>query len=151
MNGKELVTRAIEFNYPQRVPLRYCVHIEKGDLVIFPVPEDPDFKPAQPGLDEWGCLWKKMGPDIGQVVQHPISSAEDVSRYKVPDWDQEKRFSGVKERISSMQDKFSVGDMGTSGFDRMTFLRGFESLLCDLYTNRKLSDAVAEIVFSVEG
>ena len=150
MDSKELVRRAIEFDYPERIPLRYCTNIEKGNLIILPIPEHPDFSPGEPGLDEWGCLWKKMGEDIGQVVRHPVSCIEDLSKYKLPIVDIEKRFKEIKEKISFMQNKFVVGDMETSGFTRMSFLRGFDSLLCDIYTNGELFDRLADIVFSVE-
>ncbi len=64
--------------------------------------------------------------------------------------DIEKRFKEIKEKISLTQNRFVVGDMQTSGFNRMTFLRGFDSLLCDIYTDRELFNKIGDIVFFVE-
>ncbi|MCJ7736626.1 MAG: hypothetical protein MUQ10_04835, partial [Anaerolineae bacterium] len=75
MTGYEVVSRAIEFEGPDRLPLRYGP------------PEMNDFhgvgwnqtgtgdRETGASLDQWGCLWVRTEMrNMGQVKGHPLSS-----------------------------------------------------------------------------
>lgn len=47
------------------------------------------YGPAGKGrsMDEWGCIWNKIDPElsVGQVEFHPLAVPEAIERYRWPD------------------------------------------------------------------
>lgn len=90
--------------------------------------------------DCWGCGWiYPLEALDGQCVGHPIRSWPDLSAYSPPspdayaDWGQAR--AAVEQ--SRLEGRVAVG--GTDHgfvFLRMTYLRGFENLMCDMAEGR---------------
>ncbi len=93
-------------------------------------------------VDPWGCTWR-MACDgvIGTVVGHPLADWSALEGYKPPPvvpmnaqrswggWD------GQRERIEHLKQRgeTAVGSIYHGFFYmRLTYLRGFENLMCDL-------------------
>ena len=76
MTPREIVTRAIEFRRPARLPINGFGPVSDVTWVGY-----EQVKPAQaqadPALDQWMCRWQKTEtPNMGQVKGHPL---EDLS------------------------------------------------------------------------
>jgi len=95
-------------------------------------------------VDPWGCRWR-MACDgvVGTVVGHPLADYSSLKEYEPPpvlpqrvqmvtgDWEQVRR---------DFQARRSAGRLVSGGlyhgffFMRLTYLRGFENLLCSCAT-----------------
>ncbi|MGD0003145.1 MAG: hypothetical protein ABSE06_02820 [Anaerolineaceae bacterium] len=88
MNSREIVTRAIEFGTPERIPVvfpRYSpcdtYGVEWNQIGTGP-------RDKEESLDKWGCLWMRSAIDnMGQVKGRPLSSWANLDSYQGPDPD----------------------------------------------------------------
>ena len=157
--SKEIVKKTIEFQDPCRMPFAFWCLIVDGhsassdtpllnrfqdspgcgllcDLDDIKVIEygtasgQPERVPASDGteVDEWGVKWKNR-----IVVEHPLASWDQWERYSFPDALSAERFVGVDELIRANKDKYLLGMVWNSTFERMWMLRGMENLLLDSY------------------
>jgi len=153
MNRREIVIKAIEFDGPERLPL------------MFPTFDDTDFKSlplviADPvtgwdghrsGEDEWGCYWTVMRETMGQVTGHPLADWRNYETYGFPNPYDEKRFSKAKEtKKKNKEERYLMGSVSFTLFERMHFLRGFQNLLMDLYQDRGKVLTLADKVLSIQ-
>jgi len=156
MNSRELVVRAIEFEGPERVPLWFT------ELSIFDAVEVPSsfvggfpktWKPlsGKSGYDEWGCFWTVPSKDgwstMGMVTGHPLHSWSKLDEYEFP---QLKLVADVESYRRSFPEKYLVGSVPFTLFERMHFLRGFTNLMLDFHMNRDKVSYLAERVASVQ-
>ena len=155
MNSREIVIRAIEFDGPERVPL--YSFLEDTDVVDLPLLiSDPvtgwDYATCRAGEDEWGCYWTTMERTMGQVTGHPLSDWRKLETYEFPDPYAERRFSLAKEkkRRVSGEERYLMGWVPFTLFERMHFLRGFRNLLVDLHVNKDKVLLLADKVLSVQ-
>lgn len=168
MTSKELVSAAIEFKRPERLPLRYAFNPEKSDVVGVGYSPARGWKAKKKEEDEWGCVWDKLGGGVissfGQVKEHPIKTLKDYDSYQFPDPHAPGRFEGIQARIEKYKDKYIAAGMGFHDFNRLMFLRGAEELFEDLVFNKnvvirflkKLVDWQIEVIkeymnFSIDG
>lgn len=133
MTSYELVTRAIGFAEPGRLPLLLRTDPERSDMVGVGFSTPTGWTPGEPNADEWGCVWANIiGTGVGQVVKHPLEHATDLSSFTFPEPHAPGRFDGVKEAVQSYEGKYVTGSLGISGFTLMMSLRGFENILIDI-------------------
>lgn len=168
MTSKERVRRAIKFQCPDRIPLRYARNRERSDIIGLYYAPSKYWQYEKEGEDEWGCVWDKLGGRVvssfGQVKEHPIRTLEDYKTYEFPDPYAPGRFEHIQEEVEKYRDKYIVGGMGFHDFNRLMFLRGMEDLFEDLIFNRdvvvdflrKLVDWQIEIItqylrFDIDG
>ena len=147
MTSKERVKRAIKFQCPDRIPLRYAFDPERSDIV------GVGYRPAKywssnvEGEDEWGCVWDKLEGRVvssfGQVKVHPIKTLKDYKTYEFPDPYAPGRFDHLQIEIEKHRDKYISAGMGFHDFNRLMFLRGTEDLFEDLIFNK---DVVIEFL-----
>ena len=71
---------------------------------------------------------------MGQPKCPPIREYEDLKTYAFPDPMAEGRMASVRQMRQRYPDKYLIASLGISGFNLVTFLRGFEETLVDLYT-----------------
>jgi len=151
MKSRELVTRAIRFERPSRVPLHFRNDPDRSDIVQVDYASLVDWDPSRKGVDEWGCMWDNLiGTGAGQVIEHPIANREDLTHYSLPDPHIGSRFDDIEAAVEKYPDKYIAGSMGLSGFNRMFALRGFEDLLVDLHLSPELVHELADKVFEFE-
>jgi hypothetical protein len=106
MNSRELVTRAIAFERPDRVPLLFRCDPDRSDLVCVSFSTPTGWTPAGQGLDEWGRAWANIiGTGMGQVSYHPLEHAQDLSGYPFPDSHAPGRFDAVRDAMRVYQGK----------------------------------------------
>lgn len=147
MKSKERVKRAIKFQGPDRIPLRYAFDPERSDIVGVGYAPAKYWYGEVEGEDEWGCVWDKLGgravSSFGQVKIHPIKTLEDYKIYEFPDPCAPGRFDHLQEEIEKYRDKYIAAGMGFHDFNRLMFLRGMENLFEDLIFNK---DVVIEFL-----
>ncbi|NPV81864.1 MAG: hypothetical protein HPY52_16660 [Firmicutes bacterium] len=150
MDSRELVRRAIEFQGPSRIPLRYSFDPGRSDIVGIGYHPAKGWTPWVPGEDEFGCVWDTLEGRVissfGQVKDSPIKSWDEYENYRFPDPHAEGRFEGLAKAIEHHRSKgkYIVGSMGFHGFNRMMFLRGAENLLMDLVLNHGMVKKLAD-------
>jgi len=147
LKSKERVKRAIKFQGPDRIPLRYAFDPERSDIVGVGYAPAKYWSGEMEGEDEWGCVWDKLGgravSSFGQVKIHPIKTLEDYKIYEFPDPCAPGRFDHLQEEIEKYRDKYIAASMGFHDFNRLMFLRGMENLFEDLIFNK---DVVIEFL-----
>jgi len=155
MTGRELVTRALEFRNPDRLPfiqhkipdlpddVLECFEVDRAKAGWFL--DHPDW-------DDWGCLWQSVDPshkhDIGQVVHHPLDdwSAFDraaASQWRPPNPRDPFYYERIEPVLAQAGGRYVMLSSSMVLNERHRALRGFDKALLDYYleperTNRLL-------------
>ena len=145
MNSFEIVKRAIEFNYPERLPCEFSVmgfsdthsvnwnQIGVGD------------KSKKETYDEWGCLWTRTEQaNMGQVKGHPLPDWGLIDRFTWPDPCNADFYKGMEQRFAGSEGKYIITEIFMLLFERMHSLRGFENTLMDLHLEKENIDKLAD-------
>lgn len=151
MTPKEIVTRAVEFTGPPRVPIHYCNRdFEYSDTVGTGWAPARGWEPSEPGMTEWGYVWRSLDRTMGQPHVHPLADWGLIEEYVPPDPFAPGRLDHVPAWCEQNADRFLFFGIGICGFNCATFLRGFEQFLIDLTVDRARADRVLDMVFGVE-
>jgi len=151
MNSKAIVLSAIAGTNPSRVPVNYCNRdFEHSDVLSTGCAPAAGFVPAEPGMTEWGYVWKTLDGTMGQPATHPLADDSAVAAYRPPDSRAPGRLAHIPAWAAQHPDKFLVFGLGITGFNQATFLRGFEPFLADLYTSPELAGRILDCVFNFE-
>ncbi|MCE5197721.1 MAG: uroporphyrinogen decarboxylase family protein [Armatimonadota bacterium] len=151
MQSKELVYSAIEFRNPPKVPIYYFNRdFARSDVVATCYSTAVDFSPDMLGQTEWGYIWQTLDGTMGQPQGVPLAEPADFKSYVAPDPWALGRLDHVDAFIAENKEQFLVFTLGITGFNSATFLRGFENLLTDLYTDRALAAKALDFVFNFE-
>lgn len=124
--------------------------LEKSDILSTGYDSAADFKYKNTNISEWGFVWERLDNTMGQPKNPPITSWKALNTYKVPDPHAPGRFDHIQSFIDSNPDKYMIGSIGLTGFNFVTFLRGFESVMEDLYLDRANLEGLIDIVFNFE-
>ena len=152
MESRERVFRAVEFGGPDRVPLSYnlspgCRLRYGAALAELRARFPSDFAETgfvefegftrQVGLierDAWGVGWLRANDDyMGQAVEHPLADWSRLDDYQFPDPLQVGDWSRVPEALRRDEGRRYVLVDGDTLFQRLFYLRGFESLMLDIH------------------
>ncbi|HEY3379391.1 MAG TPA: uroporphyrinogen decarboxylase family protein [Armatimonadota bacterium] len=148
MNSRELVTRAIHFHDPERVPLWMAgeTYDLTNDLyptasrTFSPLPEAelrrlaPDF-PGMLSQGEWGNILGKLPTDLSttETVRSGFEEWEEFAAYQFPDIDALYRYEQARAHISGRAgDVYELAWFGSGYFGTLYNLRKMEDLLIDL-------------------
>lgn len=150
MTPYEIVRRAVEFDCPSRIPIRF------GSMGIddtYGVGAAPaaGWKPSQDNEDEWGCVWHKPTGDVcnmGQPKGHPLARWEQLAEFPFPDPHDPARYAHIEEALCHAGDKYVMIGCGFTFFERMHYLRGFENLLMDMHLHPTWVHDLAERVLA---
>ena len=147
MNGRELVTRAVRFEGPERVP-RDLPEAWGTDFLHVGVGADPNWKATVEGEDEWGCVWQKVSigdRSMGQVKVHPLEDYDMLADFPFPDYDLPERYNRIPEQLAQgTQDRFVLTGIPFSLIHRLEYLRGHANALMDPYLNPEQVTALLE-------
>jgi uroporphyrinogen decarboxylase len=151
MLPREIVQRAIERRDPPRLPINYCNRDwEFSDTFPLGMRPAEGFEPSGAGMTEWGYVWHKLDETMGQPKVHPLSDWGRIQDYVPPDPYAPGRLEHLPEAIATHQDRFLKFGMGITGFNIVTFLRGFEDFLMDLYLDRARVEQLLDLVWDFE-
>ena len=151
MESRERVFRALERTGPDRLPLFHQLlpggHLKYGkqlEALLRRYPSDfsdagyygdSEYGPAA-GVghaDAWGAVWTRVSDDNkGLVTVHPLADWSALQTYRFPDATEVGDFSRVIETVRTNPGRKYLLVDGDTLYQRMFYLRGFESLLIDL-------------------
>ena len=113
------------------------------DFIILDVEPGKNWKPRQrPSLyqksglyshdereDEWGVIWKEL-----RVMEHPLAKGWNrAATYPVPDPYAPGRFEEAKESMACYPDRYHLGRVWFTLFERLWMIRGFYNMMLDPY------------------
>jgi hypothetical protein len=141
----EVVRRAIEFDNPPRLPVRFE---ELGVSDIYDLRWNyigTGNEQLRQTVDEWGCIWVRTEKEnMGQVKGHPLSDWSAVDQYKWPDPNQSSFYTGLERKMEKTNDRYVLTSIFMLLFERLQALRGFENVLIDLYMERERIEKIAD-------
>ena len=139
MTRREIVERAITFNNPPRVPLKFDV-VGVNDCYDVWTHDPTGWTWGFEGerADEWGCVWKRTDvSNTGQVVGHPLRDWSALKDYQWPDPDAAQRYRGFEQQLAGAEDRFVMFCFGQGIFERLHMLHGMTETLMDFYRHPK--------------
>ncbi len=131
MNSREIVTRTVRFQNPERLP--YDLPDRYGsDFYWTGMSPSPDDRPRS-GVDEWGAVWKNLGQThLGEVKEFPLKTWADFDHLRIPDIQDPQRWESLGKIREEAGDKFILAN-GISIYERVHFIRGLENTWMDIY------------------
>ena len=152
MQRREIVTRAIEFGKPPRLPFWQdivadapndfcdCWEMDRAKRGWF-------FDRAEE--DDWGCRWAVTDvKNMGQVVHCPLEDWANLDTYRPPDPRDPFYFERIDEVISRAGDRYVVIACHFNLIERLHMLHGFAETLADFHLEpariEKLLDMILE-------
>ncbi len=148
MNSREIVTRAIEFKRPERVPIQFPsfgmsdIHVVNWNQIV-PWEDWKDCKEKK--FDDWSCGWSKTEMNgMGQVTEYPLYDWSVLDSYKWPDPNNPEFYDGMEQKFVGSDDKYIITGIFMLLFERMHSLRGFENLMTDLYLEKEKAGELAD-------
>ena len=143
MKRSEIVRRAIEFDNPPRLPMKFEI-FGYNDCYDVWTRDTTAFQELGTGPDEWNCRWEKSEVrNTGQIRGHPIPDITKQGEYRFPDPVAPARYAQLEEAIAGAQDRYVMFCGGNGIFERAHFLCGMSPFLEALYTE---PDDAAELV-----
>jgi len=144
----EIVRRAIEFERPERIPIRFAA-LGVDDTYGVGLESPQGWKPVVPNADEWGCVWQYPPEgsgivNMGQPTGHPLRSLDEMDEISWPDADDPDRYASVEAALADAGDKYVMCGSGYTFFERMHFLRGMPDLFVDMHERPKQVHELAE-------
>ena len=150
LTSREIVTRAIEFKCPPRLP--FWQHEDPA------VPDDVcdvwEMDRAQAGWffdqavpDDWGCGWERTEVDnMGQVTGHPLADWSALTTWRPPDPRNPFYFARIEEKLAEAGDRYVVVTSHFALLERLHMLHGFAATMEDFYLEPELIDRVLDMV-----
>ncbi len=135
MTSREIVERAITFNRPPRVPLKFeVVGVSDCYDVWTHDPTGWTWTFRGRAADEWGCVWERTDvSNTGQVVVHPLRDLANMADYAWPDPDDPRRYHDFEQQLDGAGDRFVMFCFGPGIFERLHMLHGMPETLMDFY------------------
>jgi len=99
--------------------------IVAAELIPFPLPETGE-------TDAWGQRWRRLDETMGQPDAAVVRSIEEIDALASPPVDADARRRAVAECCDKYPDKYVMASLGITGFNRASFLRGFDQALVDM-------------------
>jgi len=159
MNSKEIVTRAIEFKKPPRLPFFLGGSwSDKLKAIIENFPNDVcdtwemdrqvnGWYFDNPVLDDWNCQWAKTElKNMGQVVGHPLQNWNKLDSYIAPNPRNPFYFERIEDEIKDHDDKYKVITTHFNLFERLHMLHGFAETLTDFYMEPERIEKVLDMI-----
>jgi uroporphyrinogen decarboxylase len=152
MSSYEVVRRAIEFQTPDRLPIRFTsmgisdVHnvywnqVGTGDHALLRT------------VDGWGCTWERSAyaDNMGQVKGHPLEDWNNIEHFRWPDPDDPAFYRGMEARFEGSDGKYILTDIFMLLFERMHSLHGFTATLTDLLLERERMELLADRILEFD-
>jgi hypothetical protein len=138
MDSRTLIRKVITFDGAPRIgydlPAPWpCDIVQKG------VAPDPAWRErrwreghAEFYADEWGCLWRAIGPSKrGEVFQGAIVEWDQLDAYRPPDYGIAARYDGARRAFAEAGDKYRIGNIPGCAFSISRYIRRLDNFLAD--------------------
>lgn len=150
MSPREVVTRAIEFQKPERLPI--SGYGELSDTFWLASAEaKPPQAAAIKNADQWLCVWDRTDiPNMGQVVGHPLTDLTRRKDFPWPDGNDPRRYEKVPAQLNAAladpktKDKYFLTGVFMLLWERMHSLHGFENCMVSLMDDDPAIHEVAD-------
>lgn len=150
--------RTIEFRNPERIAMS-CPAPFPNDFAGAGIRSAPD-APTLPRWkterserwkDEWGNTWERVDTRVsGEVVEGAITDWSQLESYRMPNLDDERRFTGAEEIFAKNPDKYRIGWLPGFPFSIGRNIRKLEFFLEDLVAHpdeiRELCNRIADLL-----
>ncbi|MBN1348494.1 hypothetical protein JXJ21_03730 [candidate division KSB1 bacterium] len=146
MTKKERVRKAIQFDNPDRIPVyHFNYNRPVGDILCYGLSLQKD------GVNEWGFKWKTMNDGtMGQPEDPVIREWAQYPRYKVPELRAEERLSNLEAFMELVDGHYLLAGIGLTGFNKYTFIRGFENSMIDFLVEPQKSNDLFDRIIEFE-
>jgi len=133
MSSREVVSRAVHFEGPDRLTLRFrSLGLDDTHHVATSARGTGDHALRQT-VDEWSCVWARSEvANMGQVRGHPLEDWTNEAGYQWPDPDDPAYYAGMEARFAGSKDKYVTTSIFMLLFERMHALRGMSNVLLEL-------------------
>ena len=159
MTPREVVTRAVEFQKPARLPINGYGAASDVIWVGYEQIKPPEAQ-GNDLVDQWLCRWEKTElANMGQVKGHPLEDLSRMRDFPWPDGADPARYVNVPKQLDEIaadparRDKFTVTGIFMILWERMHTLHGFENCMVDLMDDvpaiHELADHLVEYDIAV--
>jgi len=152
--GKQVITAAIEFTKPDRLPIIFdTLGISDVKGIGWNQIGTGDHSKKRT-YDEWGCGWSRSNvKNMGLVNEHPLDVWEKLDAFRWPDATNPAFYEGMEQKLEQTDGKYLNTGIFMLLFERMHALRGFENTMMDLYLEREnieiLADRIVEFNLNI--
>ena len=145
MSSYEVVRRAIEFEGPERLPLRFAtLGLDDTHHVWWNQIGTGDHSQRRT-YDEWHCVLQRSEmANMGQVKGLPLADWSDLNYFHWPNPDDPAFYEGMEDRFAGSEGTYVMTGIGFFLFERMHMLHGFQNTLIDLYLERERIEILAD-------
>lgn len=145
MTSYEVVRRSIEFEKPDRLPIRFeSLGVSDVYQVGWRQIGTGDNR-LRHTIDEWGCEWERTEQaNMGQVKGHPLADWSALEGFRWPEPDDPAWYRDVPLQAAGAGEKYVVTSIFMLLFERMHALRGFTNTLTDLLLERERIELLAD-------
>ena len=154
MTSRENVVRAIERRAPGYVPTMIThADVMNGDMITVMAAAPLSFVPDVPHRSEWGFILAPHEGTMGQPSDEPFLNGWDgFESFVPPDPTDPSRYRMLSEgrEKAEASGKYLICNLGITGFNLATFIRGFNGFLEDLYIDREPVMKLLDMVFDFE-
>ena len=152
MTSKQRVHAAIAFQDPDCLPILYLNRDQhRSDILSAGYAAAASFKPDVPNQSEWGFVWHRQDETMGQPKQPPLEHSWDLlDSWRPPDPFAQERMDPLKKMVAENPGRYVMGSLGITGFNQVTFLRGFENVMADFYLEPDNLNRLIQIVIDFE-
>ena len=150
MTPYEIVRRAVEFDTPERIPIRFG-SLGLDDTYGVGLQPAEGWEPSRPHEDEWGVVWTPAPEGItnmGQPRGHNLTSWNLLDELPWPDPHDDHRFAAIEGQLEGAGDRYVMVGCGFTFLERMHYLRGMAELFVDLYEHPDMVHELAERVLA---
>ncbi|NIM94068.1 MAG: hypothetical protein GTO18_10210 [Anaerolineales bacterium] len=143
----EVVRRAIEFETPDRIPMRFdSMGVNDFQFVNWNQVYPGDWVGiSDTNYDHWGCLWERTDQiNMGQIRMHPLEDWSNLETYDWPDPNDPAFYEGMDDQFIGSQDKYVLIGYFMLIYERMWALRGMENLFIDLAVEDERLEMLAD-------
>jgi len=152
MTSREIVTRAITFKNPPRLPFWQHVFDDIPDDVCDCWEMDRGkggWFFDNPVMDDWGCGWEKTEQkNMGQVTHHPLRDWSALASYRPPDPRDPYYFARLEGEMQQAGDRYVVVTSHFNIFERAHMLHGFVDTLMDFYEEPEKVEQLLDLVLA---
>jgi hypothetical protein len=130
-DSREIVSRAIEFRNPPRIPYSFYYHPNATDIIsVFSNPVTVN-KPSELGqtyVDHWGITWELTGRGWDHAIGHPLADLSALADFRFPDLANSSSFESLVPICGHARDagKYIVAANPVMMYEQVRSLMGFE-------------------------
>jgi len=141
MTCREIVTRTLNFNSPERVARSFPQDSDFCYATTNAKTYATDWQEVSQGrwqrFDEWGNTWGRIDPTSkGEVIRGVLEDITALETYEFPDSSIADDYAVVREMRDSNRDKWIVGEMPGFTFNVARKMRKLEQYLMDLLAEK---------------